>query len=349
LQILLIADPIIPVPPSHYGGAERIVALYAQEFARLGHHIHLLAGPGSQRYGGRLHIHHAPSQAYLSRAHRKIRFQMQSLWAAQECDVVYNFGRFDYLESLMASSRPMLHCFQNPIDQHQIDFVEQRIHNKTALHFISNNQRSQASISAPSYVIPNPIDSQVYTIGDGSGGYLIFLGRLTFNKGVDVAIEVACRTERKLVIAGNVSKEEGGEQYFREQVEPHLDGDQIRWIGPVNDAQKLELLSNAEALLFPIRWDEPFGIVMVEALSCGTPVIATRRASTPEVIDHGLTGWLCEPETPSVDAFVNAVNHLHELDREACRRAAEQRFDVRVAAPRVLSVLAKLGNREPIT
>ncbi|WP_411875734.1 glycosyltransferase family 4 protein [Vulcanococcus limneticus] len=346
MKILLIADSHIPVPPSHYGGAERIVALYAQEFSRLGHHVDLLAGPGSRGYGGKLHIHHAPSRHYLSRAHRKILFQLQSLWAAHDCDVIYNHGRFDYLEALLWAERPLLHKFPNPVDQLQIDFAQKRVRSNAALQFISANQQSHAWVSAPSCVIPNPVDARAYEKGGGSGGYLVFLGRLTFNKGVDVAIAVARRTGRNLVIAGNVSKEAGGEQYFRQQVEPHLDGEKIRWIGPVNDGQKQQLLSGAEALLFPIRWDEPFGIVMVEALACGTPVIATRRASTPEVIEHGVTGWLCEPAEPSVDAFSEAVNRLPELDRQACRRAAEQRFDVRVVAPRVLDVLQKLANQE---
>jgi len=348
MRILIIADPVIPVPPSHYGGAERIVALYAQEVARLGHRVDLLAGPGSRSYGGRLHIHQGPSKAYLSRAHSKIRFQLQSLWAARDCDVVYSHGRFDYLHSLLRIGKPLLHLFHAPINQQLINFAEASIRANAAFHFISANQAAHARISAPSCVIPNPVDTRAYCPGKGTGDYLAFLGRLAFSKGVDVAIAVARQTGRKLVIAGNVSNEEGGEQYFREQVEPHLDGDQIRWIGPVNDAQKQELLSNADALLFPIRAGEAFGLVMSEALACGCPVIATRREATPEVIDHGLTGWLCEPEEPSVDAFVEAVHHLHELDRRACRKAAEQRFDVRVVAPRVLEVMMKLANREPI-
>ena len=346
MRILLISDPHIPVPPSHYGGAERIVALYAQEFSRLGHCIQLLAGPGSRGFGGRLHIHKAPSQAYLSRAHRKVRFQLQSLWAARDCDAVFNHGRFDYLEVLLLAEKPLLSTFHNPVDQQQIDFTEQRIRANTALHFISANQKSCAKVKVPSCVIPNPVDTQAFEPGDGSGGYLAFLGRLTFNKGVDVAIQVARRTGRQLVIAGNVSNEEGGEHYFKEQILPHIDGEQIRWIGSVNDVQKQQLLSQAAALLFPIRWDEPFGIVMVEALACGTPVIATRRASTPEVIDHGVTGWLCDPADPSVDSFVEAVNRLPELDRRTCRESAERRFDVRVLAPEVLDVFHSLTNRE---
>jgi glycosyltransferase involved in cell wall biosynthesis len=252
------------------------------------------------------------------------------------------------LESLLASGKPLLHCFHNPIDQRQIDFAEQRIQRNTALHFVSENQRSNARICCPSCVIPNPVDTQLYGDSDGTGGYLVFLGRLTFDKGVDVAIDVALQANQKLVIAGTVSKEQGSEEFFQSRIQPHIDGDQIRWVGPLDDPQKNELLSGATALLFPIRWDEPFGIVMVEALASGTPVIATRRASTREVIDHGVTGWLCEPEDPSVDAFVEAVNRLHELDRQDCRRVAEEKFDVRVIAPRVLDVLSKLAHHEPI-
>lgn len=349
MRILIIADPHLPVPPSHYGGAERIVALYTKEFARLGHQITLLAAPSSQSYGGRLLIHRPPSKPFLSRAHRKIRFQFQSLHAASNSDVVYNNGRFDYLESVLALRKPLLSCFHNPVDQLQIDFAEKRIRKNAAFHFISVNQQTCAKITSPSCVIPNPVDTRAYFFGEGKGNYLAFLGRLTFNKGVDIAILVALQTGRKLVIAGNISREEGGEQFFRERVEPYLDGDQISWIGPVDDTQKQELLSNAEALLFPIRWDEPFGIVMVEALACGTPVIATRRASTPEVIKHGVTGWLCDPEDPSVVAFVEGVNHLHYFDRRDCRRAAEELYDIRVIAPRVLDVLDKLANHRQIS
>jgi glycosyltransferase involved in cell wall biosynthesis len=149
------------------------------------------------------------------------------------------------------------------------------------------------------------------------------------------------------VIAGNVSHEEGGPEFFREHVEPHLDGDRIRWIGPVNDQQKQELLAGAAALLFPIRWEEPFGIVMVEALACGTPVIATRRASTPEVIEHGRTGFLCDSSEHTIDEFVDAVAQVPQLNREHCREAVMQRFDVRIVAPRVLHVLHELTQGGP--
>jgi len=348
MKILFIADPKISVPPKYYGGAERIVALYADEFSRLGHVVDLMAGPKSRAFSGRVYIHRDPSSACISRAYRKIWFQFYSVLAASRCDVVYNHGRLDYLEVLLALRKPLLTAFHNPISQAQIDFAERRIQSDVAFHFVSSSQASAARISSPSYIIPNPIDVRRYASGGGEGGYLAFLGRMTFNKGVDIAIAVALRTGRKLVIAGNISNEEGGDRYFRDCVMPFIDDDQICWIGTVNDEQKQQLLSQASALLFPIRWDEPFGIVMTEALACGCPVIATRRASTPDVIDHGVTGWLCDPEEPSVEAFVEAVTRVPELNRQACRKAVEKRFDVRVVAPRILDVLQRLSLRQSI-
>jgi glycosyltransferase involved in cell wall biosynthesis len=318
MNILVIADPHIPVPPQHYGGAERIVALYARAFQERGHRVHLLAGAGSQPYGGRLHLHRAPTMAWRSRARRKIQFQLQSLWAARDADVIYNHGRFDYLEALLLMRRPLLSEFHNPIDQAQINFAETRIRSpRVAFQLISD----------------------LYRPGEGAGGYLAFLGRLTANKGLDTALEVAEASGRSLVIAGTLSRQDDDEAFFRHRIEPRLDGVRFRWIGPVNDLQKHALLADAAALLFPIRWPEPFGIVMVEALACGTPVIATRCGSTPEVIEHGRTGFLCD----NTEELVAAVGRLGEISRAYCRAAAEQRFDVNVVAPQVLAVLQDLA------
>jgi glycosyltransferase involved in cell wall biosynthesis len=225
------------------------------------------------------------------------------------------------------------------VDQALIQAAEARIRARAAFHFVSEHQRAAAAVSVPAVTIANPVDSRYYSPGPGDGGYLLFLGRLTANKGVDLAIATARRCQLPLVIAGNRPDEPGAASFFKEQVEPHLDGQCVRWVGAVTDQQKQELLGRAAALLFPIRWEEPFGIVMVEALACGTPVIATRRASTPEVIEHGRTGWLCEP---TVEALADAVARLPAIDRHHCRQAAEQRFDVRVLTPLLLASLAAL-------
>jgi glycosyltransferase involved in cell wall biosynthesis len=343
MRILLIVDPDNPVPPTHYGGTERVADLLASEWSRRGHIVDLLAGPGSSGYSGRLYLHRPPGCSLPSRVRRKLQFQLQSLWAARDCDVVCNFGRFDYLEALLRLGKPILHTFHHPITQPIVDAAQRQQRAAPVLfHCISNHQHAQAEFNSPSVVIPNPIDSSLYQEGKGTGGYLAFLGRLTRNKGVDVALRAAQLAGRELVLAGPVPSEPGAQAFFEAEVQPVLDTGQARWLGPLDDVGKQRLLSNAEALLFPIRWDEPFGLVMTEALACGTPVIATRRASTPEVIRDGITGYLCDPAEPDPRAFAEAIRRLPYLERTQCRLDVEQRFSVEAIGQRLQDALQSL-------
>lgn len=343
MRILIIVDPENPVPPTFYGGIERVADLFAAEFTRLGHTVDLLAGPQSKCYGsGRLYIHIPPSNNKLSRARRKIQFQLQSILASNGCDVVCNFGRFDYLESLLYLKVPIVQIFENPIDQLQVDFAEQRVRGKIIFQCISSHQHQSVRFTSPSIVIPNPIDTSRYSLGDGDGGYLAFLGRLTFNKGVDVAIKAARMVSKPLLIAGPVPNESGAMDFFKHQVQPHLFSGQARWIGTIDDEVKQHLLGRAEALLFPIRWDEPFGIVMTESLACGTPVIATNRASTPDVIMDGLNGFLCSPQEPDPLVFAKAISRLSSINRKHCRADVESRFGIQPIASRLLAQLQSL-------
>ena len=166
--------------------------------------------------------------------------------------------------------------------------------------------------------IHHGIDLDAFTVGSGDGGYLLFLGRIHPDKGAHTAIEVARRAGMPLVIAGIV-QDEG---YFRELVEPHIDGERVRFLGPVGPAERDRLLGGAAALLHLIAFEEPFGLSVVEALATGTPVIATPLGSLPELIRHGTTGFLVN----GVDDAVAAVGATPTLDRSACRRDAETRF-----------------------
>lgn len=166
--------------------------------------------------------------------------------------------------------------------------------------------------------IHHGIDLDAFTVGNGGGGYLLFLGRIHPDKGAHTAIEVARRAGMPLVIAGIV-QDEG---YFRELVEPHIDGERVRFLGPVGPAERDRLLGGAAALLHLIAFQEPFGLSVVEALATGTPVIATPLGSLPELIRHGTTGFLVD----GVDDAVAAVGAVRTLDRSACRRDAETRF-----------------------
>ena len=348
MRILLIVDPENPVPPCHYGGTERVADLLAHEWSRRGCIVDVMAGPGSRHYSGRLHLHRAPGAGYPSRVRRKVQFQLQSLWAARDCDVVCNFGRFDYLEALLRMGKPVMHTFHNPIDQAQVDAAERLARRSSAVlfHCISAHQHSQALFRRPTRVIPNPIDANLYREGSQDRRHLAFLGRLTRNKGVDVAIRAARQAGRLLLLAGPVPAEPGAQLFFNAEVQPALDRGEARWLGPVDDAGKQELLGGAEALLFPIRWDEPFGLVMTEALACGAPVIATRRASTPEVIRHGITGFLCDPAEPEPASFVDAIRRLPHLDRRQCRLDVMRRFSVEAIGGKLLMALEALAAGE---
>jgi glycosyltransferase involved in cell wall biosynthesis len=155
-----------------------------------------------------------------------------------------------------------------------------------------------------------------------SNAPLLFIGRLESIKGVHNAIAIARAARRRLIIAGNKVESPDGNSYFERQIAPHLDGEEIVWVGPVNDARKNSLLGSAAALLMPIEWEEPFGIVMAEAFACGTPVIAFPRGSVPEIVLNRLNGYICR----TVNEAATAVGHLDRIDRKAVRSDCEARF-----------------------
>jgi glycosyltransferase involved in cell wall biosynthesis len=165
---------------------------------------------------------------------------------------------------------------------------------------------------------------------DPSTAPLVFLGRLERCKGAHTAIGVARATGRKLVIAGNISNLSHERTYYHDEIEPHIDGDQIRYVGVVNDEQKNALLGTAAALLVPIEWEEPFPVILPESLLCGTPVVAFRRGGVPEGIEQGRTGFLCD----TADEMADAVRRLGEIDRGECRYVAERRFSEQVIVDR---------------
>jgi glycosyltransferase involved in cell wall biosynthesis len=155
------------------------------------------------------------------------------------------------------------------------------------------------------------------------GSYLAFLGRFTPEKGADVAIRLARQAQLPLRIAAKIPRQQS--HYFKEQIEPLLDGDQIEFVGEVNERQKQDFLGKAMAMLFPIDWPEPFGLVMIEAMACGTPIIAWRRGSVPEIIEDGVTGFIVENE----DEAIEAIERIPDLDRRRVRAAFERRFTAR--------------------
>jgi glycosyltransferase involved in cell wall biosynthesis len=323
LKILMIADPFLPVPPVYYGGTERGVNLQCEWLAKRAYRVHLIAGPGSKDYGGGLTVHRAPSPAYYSRVYRKLLFQFIVLRAAMGADVIVNHGRVDYLDVIYRTKKPVIHWFHNPLTGREVSYILRR--RRRGDHFVglSRSHVAEDREAARFHVVHNArdIDSIPFCPDPATPPYVAFLGRLTRDKGVHLAIEVARRAGIKLLIGGNIPNEPGAADYFAAEVKPHL-GPGCEWIGPYDNMTRAKILPKATALLFPIKWNEPFGSVMIEALAGGVPVIASRLASASEVIMHGKTGFLCD----SVEDMVTAIHRIKEISRRACRADAEERF-----------------------
>lgn len=339
MNVTVIADPVLPVPPTGYGGAERVIASLCDTLKDRGHRVTLVAKSGSRRYH-RLIPHAPPDNAsLLSRAGHKLAFQPLSVAAALGADVVHNFGRVDYLFSLLRTRVPLVHTFENPIAAYELDILLRRPRPHLALVSVSDHQRAKFDDRARFTTIYNAVDVQrfTYQATPSQPPYLAFLGRLTRNKGVHLAIDVAERAGLPLRIAGNISKEPGGEEFFEREVKPRLRGN-IEWVGELNDTDKIPFLGGATALLFPIQWDEPFAVVIGETLACGTPVVAWRRASTPEALRDGETGFLCD----SVDEMVSAVARVGSVSRARCREFAERVLSSDVMARRYVELYERV-------
>jgi glycosyltransferase involved in cell wall biosynthesis len=313
LRIAITADPGIPVPPQHYGGIERIVHLLACELAGRGHQVTVFARRGSQ-----LPCRLVPYPGDAIRNAGRIALEVRRA----HFDLIHSFGRLAYLTTLLPLSIPKLMSYQRRITPRSVVWGARLA--RGSLHFTACSRHMVAPVRglAEWHVIYNAVPLERYSFRDTvpADAPLVFLGRVEHIKGAHLAVEVARRTGRKLVIAGNVPADHAA--YFDAQIQPYLDGRRISYAGPVDDAQKNALLGGAAALLMPILWDEPFGIVMAESLACGTPVIGLRRASVPEVVEHGVTGFVCD----DVEGLAQAVGHLSEIDRRTCRRVMEARF-----------------------
>lgn len=326
MRVLLVMDPFIKVPPDHYGGIERVVSDLADGLHARGHDVTLWAAPGS-RTDARLRTFGREGEWTRWSNVRNVATLTGWFWAAAgSVDVVHNFGRLAYLAGILRSDVPKVQTYMrtvNPANMRLVNSVGAR-----RLHFTAVSdaiRRTGAPGGGDWSVIYNCARPELYTARydvDPAAAPLVFLGRLDRCKGAHAAIAVAKLLSRRLIIAGNVSSMAHEQAYFREELEPQFDGDLVDYIGPVDNARKNALLGSAAALLSPIEWEEPFPVILPEALLCGTPVIAFHRGGMPEGIDHGRTGFLCD----TVDEMADCVKALPRIDRRVCRAEGERRF-----------------------
>jgi glycosyltransferase involved in cell wall biosynthesis len=342
MRIAQVAPLYESVPPALYGGTERVVSYLTEELVRLGHEVTLFASGDS-----------------LTRA-KLVAACPRALWRDPDCSetlphhvrlmelVFADVSRFDlihfhcdYLHFPLLRRCPCpsvttLHgCLQAP-DLKAL-FTE---YAEVPLASISDDQRRPLPGANWQATVYHGLPLNSHTFHQGPGEYLAFLGRISPQKRLDRAIEIACRTGRKLKIAAKIYPEE--RDYYKAIIEPLLQQSRsfVEFIGEVGGRDKDEFLGNAYALVFPIDWPEPFGLVMIEALACGTPVIAWRRGSVPEIITDGATGFVVD----SIDDAVEAVGRVEWLDRRECRKVFEERFNSARMAQDYLQVYRRLAH-----
>jgi glycosyltransferase involved in cell wall biosynthesis len=341
MRIAQIAPLAESVPPKLYGGTERVVAWLIDELVELGHDVTLFAS-GDSKTRAKL----VPVWPYAFRLSRQrtdpVAVQAVLLEAmaarAKEFDVIHCHIDWLALPLLIRSGVPFLTTMHGRLDIAGLPDVVRHFPEAPFVS-ISNNQRLPLPGAHWLGTVYHGLPSHSLHPRFEPGSYLAFLGRLTKEKGPEEAMRIARDAGIPLRIAAKVPKGERG--YFKEQLEPKIDGREVQLTGEVNDKTKEEFLANAAGLLFPIDWPEPFGLVMIEAMACGTPVIAYRHGSVPEVIDEGVTGFVVDSE----EEAVRAVRRLGEIDRRQVRACFERRFTARRMAAEYVALYEDLVRR----
>jgi glycosyltransferase involved in cell wall biosynthesis len=322
LRIAILAPVWFAVPPTGYGGIEWIVSLLADGLADAGHDVTLFASGDSMTRAKLASIFEVAPSALIGQAETEVRHALSCLTRAAEFDVVNDHSGPPAAALAGAIDTPVVHTVHGPLDGVPGELYEQvaKLAPRVGLISISLNQRKPKPDLPWLANIPNALDFSLYPCKPHRGDYLLFLGRMTADKGAHRAIAVAVESGLPLKLAGK-RNEPAEHDYFAEYVEPHL-VDGIEYLGEVTHGEKVELLQNARATLFPIDWEEPFGLVMIESMACGTPVIATRRGAVPEVIEHGRSGIVVD----HYRAMPLALEDADAIDPLECRRFVEERF-----------------------
>ena len=323
LRVAVLSPVWFPVPPSGYGGIEWIVSLLADGLVEAGHDVTLFASGDSRTQAKLSYVYEeAPSQ-WIGRSHWELHHALACYTSADEFDVISDHTGVTGLVLSGLVDTAVVHTVHGPLVGDAGEIYEQAAALVPSLKLISLsiNQRRPKSDLPWIANCPNALELSAYPCKPHTGEYLLFLGRMSPDKGCHRAIAVAMERELPLKIAGKM-QEAREREYFEEFVEPHLGIHGIEYLGEVSHGAKVELLQDARATLFPIDWEEPFGLVMIESMACGTPVIATNRGAVPEVIEHGRSGIIVE----SYRQMAGALEAADALDPLECRRYVEERF-----------------------
>jgi glycosyltransferase involved in cell wall biosynthesis len=332
LRIAMLAPPWISVPPPGYGGVESVVSALTEALVGDGHDVTLLCAPGSRSAARVVTLLEKAQPEEIERSlyevdHVARAFSIiESASDGERFDVVHDHCGFTGLAMADRIATPLVHTLHGQFTASTAAFYAHHAH-KATIVAVSNAQLASAPPGLGTVeVVPNPIELGAWPLQEHKADYLLWIGRMAPVKGPDRAIAAARIAGLPLVLAGVIQP--GQQEFFDREIAPYVDGDRVRWVGEVTGAAKQSLFADARALLMPIRWDEPFGMVMVEALACGTPVIAFAEGAARELVLNGKTGFLVDDE----EAMGEAVAQLPRIAPKACREWVAAHCDVNVVA-----------------
>jgi glycosyltransferase involved in cell wall biosynthesis len=328
--VAVVAPPWLPVPPPGYGGIEAVVAALVRGLSAAGHDVTLFAAPGSASAHARVvPVLDRQCADDIGRARHEadhVRTLLDLMPHVGGFDVIHDHGDGTLLAFADRFGAPVVHTLHGPFDAQGSAFYARHAH-RARFVALSRAQLADAPAQMNAVdVIPNPIEPDEWPLCTRKHGYVLWIGRFAPEKGAHLAIAAARAAGRTLVLAGPV--QQGQARYFEREVRPHVDDSRVVYAGEVGGALKRDLFAHASALLMPISWPEPFGMVMAEAMACGTPVLALRAGSTPEVVEHGVSGFVVDDP----GEFSSLLPEAERLDPTAVRESALRRFGVATVA-----------------
>lgn len=322
MRVAILSPVWFPVPPTGYGGIEWVVSLLADGLVEAGHEVTLFASGDSHTTARLVSVYETAPSELIGTSLVELNHALACFERADQFDVINDHSGLPAAALTATVRTPALHTVHGPLDGEAGPIYERiaRVAPRLGLISLSLNQRRPRPDLPWVANCPNALDLAAYPMRSDGGDYLLFVGRMSPDKGAARAVEVARRSGVPLKLAGKM-REPAERAYFDAEVRPRL-GQGIEYLGEVTHDEKVSLLQGARATLFPIAWEEPFGLVMIESMACGTPVIATRCGAVPEVIEHGRSGLVVD----TLDEMVDALDAADRLDPMDCRRSVEERF-----------------------
>ena len=335
LRIGIIAPPWVAVPPNRYGGTEVVIDQLARALVALGHSVSLFATGESTCPVERFWVIETAPGVHVGGAAVEMRQAIAAYRAFEGLDIVHDHTSVGPLYASLAIDGPVVTTNHNRFEE-PFNSIYRALSHRIPVIAISRDHAASAVDAHPVAVIHHGVDPADFPFNAHPQDYALFLGRISPDKGIVEAIHIARAARVPLVIGAKMSDADEI-SYFHEQVEPHLD-DRCRYLGEVDRSEKLRLLSGARFLLNPIMWDEPFGMAMIEALACGTPVVARRRGGAAEIVKEGISGLLGDTD----DDLVAAIGQVGKISRESCRAYLEEHFSAERMAEQHLELYRRV-------